>query len=127
ALPQSQDARLVLAAGANFPIPAPAGVDWHYPPRGAGATSLAMHAAGEAIVQVDSGVRTLAVLGAPLPNGKVATWIGAAIANTAGDIVFTAGYPTGSALFRYRAGALETLQDTAVSSANSLANVTWFN
>jgi hypothetical protein len=126
-LPQQQDARIVLAAGAGFPVPAPAGIDWHYASRGGGAAVLPVHAAGEAIVVVDSGVRTLAVLGAPLPNGKIAIWIGAAMANTAGDIVFTAGYATGSALFRYRSGVLETVQDTAVTGATSLANVSWFN
>jgi hypothetical protein len=66
------------------------------------------------------------VIGAPLPNGKVATWIGAAISNTAGDLVFTSGYSTGSALFRYRGGQMETLQDTGVTGPTALSTVSWF-
>ena len=89
---------MILASGSAFPQPAPAGIDWHYSSRGGSASQLPIHAAGEAVVAVDSAVRTLAVVGAPLPNGKVATWIGGAISNSAGDIVFTAGYSTGGEL-----------------------------
>ena len=129
ALPPQSDPRLILASGASFPQPAPAGIDWHYPSRGGSATVLPVRASGEAVVAVaaDGTVHTLAVIGAPLPNGKVATWIGGAISNTAGDIVFTAGYSTGSELIRYRGGQLETLQDTAVPGITSLSSVAWFN
>jgi hypothetical protein len=127
ALPPQSDPRLILASGSSFPQPAPAGIDWHYPSRGGSATVLPVRAAGEAVVAVDTTVHTVAVTGAPLPNGKAATWIGAAISNTAGDMVFTAGYSTGSALFRYRGGQLETLLDTSVTSIAPLSSVAWFN
>jgi hypothetical protein len=86
-----------------------------------------VRAAGEAVVAVDNAVHTLATVGTPLPNGKVATWIGGAISDTAGDMVFTAGYSTGSQLLRYRAGQLETLQDTADTGITGLLSVSYFN
>ena len=127
AFPPQADPRVLLASGSSLPQPAPAGIDWHYPSRGGSATLLPVHAAGEAVVAVDNAVHTLAAVGAPLPNGKVATWIGGAISNTAGDIVFTAGYSTGSQLLRYRAGQLETLQDTADTGITALLSVSYFN
>jgi Bacterial Ig-like domain (group 2) len=127
ALPPQSDPRVLLASGSSLPQPAPAGIDWHYPSRGGSASLLPIHAAGEAVVAVDSAVHTLAVIGAPLPNGKVATWIGGAISNTAGDIVFTAGYSTGGELIRYRGGQLETLQDTANTGITALDSVSYFN
>ncbi len=127
AFPPQTDPRVLLASGSSLPQPAPAGIDWHYPSRGGSATLLPVHAAGEAVVAVDNAVHTLAAVGAPLPNGKVATWIGGAISNTAGDIVFTAGYSTGSQLLRYRAGQLETLQDTADTGITALLSVSYFN
>ena len=128
-LPPQQDPRVILETGSAFPQPAPAGIDWHYPSRGGAAALLPVRAAGEAVVTVDSAgaVNTIAIVGAPLPNGKVATSIGGAISNTAGDIVFTANYSTGSALFRYRAGRLETLADNSVSGLNPLATPSWVN
>jgi hypothetical protein len=127
ALPAASDPRLLLASGSTFPQPAPAGIDWHYPSRAGSPALLTVRATGEAVVTVDTAVHTVAVLGGPLPNGKTATWIGAVNSNTAGDAIFTAGYPTGSALFRYRGGQLETLQDTAVTGATALSAVSWFS
>jgi Bacterial Ig-like domain (group 2) len=127
AMPSGSDPRLLLASGSNFPQPAPAGIDWHYASRAGSTTLLTVRAAGEAVVAVDTAVHTVAVLGAALPNGQVATSIGAVTSNTAGDGVFTAGYPTGSALFRYRAGKLETVQDSAVQGVTALSAVSWFS
>jgi Bacterial Ig-like domain (group 2) len=105
----------VLAAGAPFPQPAPAGIDWHYSARGGSATSVVARGAGDAVMKVDNAVQMLVGLGSTLPNGKTAVWIGGAIANQSGDILFTAGYPTGSALFRYRGGKFDTVMDNAVT------------
>jgi hypothetical protein len=127
AFPPQVDPRVLLASGASLPQPAPAGIDWHYASRGGSATLLPVRAAGEAVVAVDNAVHTLATVGTPLPNGKVATWIGGAISDTAGDMVFTAGYSTGSQLLRYRAGQLETLQDTADTGITGLLSVSYFN
>jgi len=68
-------------------------------------------------VNVGATVQPLVTLGGQLPNKQAATSIGAAIANQSGDLLFTAGYPTGTALFRYRSGKLETLIDAAVAGA----------
>jgi hypothetical protein len=120
---------VILAAGASLGQPAPAGVDWHYASRGGSAALLPVRAAGEAIVTVaaDGTVHTLAAIGAPLPNTQVATWIGAATSNSVGDLVFTAGYSTGSSLLRYRGGQLETLQDTGGTGVTALYSVSYFN
>jgi Bacterial Ig-like domain (group 2) len=105
----------ILSAGALFPQSAPAGIDWHYAARGGSSSALIARGLGDAIMKIDNSVQMLVGLGSTLPNGKPAVWIGGAIANQSGDILFTAGYPTGSALFRYRAGKLETVADTAVT------------
>jgi hypothetical protein len=118
---------MILAAGAKFSQPVPAGIDWHYPSRAGTATTLPVRAAGEAVVTVDSAVNTIASVGGALPNGKVATLIGGTAANSVGDIVFTANYSTGSALFRYRAGKLETLADNSSTGLSALATPSWVN
>jgi hypothetical protein len=127
-LPPQQDPRMIIENGAAFPQVAPAGIDWHYPSRGGTAALLLVRAAGDAVVTVaaDGTVNTIASIGTLLPNGKVATTIGGAIANTGGDIVFTANYSTGSALFRYRGGKLETLADNGTTGGlNALAIPSW--
>jgi hypothetical protein len=118
--------KMILASESNFPQPAPAGIDWHYASRAGSPSVLPVRAAGEAIVAVDGSVQPIAAIGSPLSNGKMATWIGGAMSNTSGDIVFTAGYSTGSGLFRYRGGRLETLLDSAVPGPNALASPSWF-
>jgi hypothetical protein len=119
---------MVLATGANFPQPAPAGMDWRFNPIGGSATAIPAKSAGDSIITIDSSTRTLASIGDLLPNGKTAMWIGGGIANESGDILFTAGYPTGSGLFRYRAGKLDTLQDTGVTGTGPAgSSVSWFN
>jgi hypothetical protein len=125
AFPPQADPRMILAAGSNFPQPVAPGIDWHYPSRGGAGTVLPVRAAGEAIVTVDTAAKTIVSIGATLPNGRAAMSIGAAMANTAGDIVFTAGYPTGSGIFRYRGGKLETLADSAVTGLSALSTPSW--
>jgi hypothetical protein len=105
----------VLAAGAPFPQPAPPGIDWHYSARGGSATSLVARGAGDAIMKIDTSVQMLLGLGGMLPNGKTAVSIGGVIANQSGDVFFSASYPTGNGLFRYRAGKFDTVMDNAVT------------
>ena len=106
---------VVLAAGAAFPQPAPPGIDWHYAPRGGGASSIPLRAEGDVVLNVAATAQPLVSLGSALPNGNQALWIGGAIGNESGDLVFTAGYPNGSGLFRYRAGVLDTVIDTTMT------------
>ena len=106
---------VALASGLAFPQPVPAGVDWHYASRGGSASAIPFRGAGDVILNVGTSFGMLASVGAPLPNGQTAVSIGAAMANQSGDLVFSAGYPTGSAIFRYRGGKLDTLIDTAVA------------
>jgi hypothetical protein len=106
--------QVLLPAGAVFPQPAPAGVDWHFASRGGGSNGLVFRGSGESIVNVKSSAQSLVSAGSPLPNGKIATWIGSAMGNQSGDAVFSAGFSDGSGLFRYRAGQLETLIDSTM-------------
>jgi hypothetical protein len=106
---------VALDSGIAFPQPVPAGVDWHYASRGGSGAAIPFRGAGDAILNVGASVSTLAAVGITLPNSQKAVSIGAAIANQSGDLVFSAQYPTGSAIFRYRGGKLDTLIDTAVA------------
>ena len=108
-------ANVVLAANAPFPQPAPAGIDWHYAPRGGGASSIPLRAEGDLVLNVGATAQPLVSLGSALPDGNQALWIGGAIGNESGDLVFTAGYSNGSGLFRYRAGVLDTVIDTTMT------------
>jgi hypothetical protein len=126
-LPSSGSPRTILAGESVFSQPIPAGVNWHYASRGGTAAVMPMRAAGDAIVSVDSAVHALATTGSPLPNGKMAVWIGAAMSNTAGDVVFTATYSNGSGIFRYRGGQGETLVDTNSTGLSALSTPSWVN
>jgi hypothetical protein len=106
---------VVLAAGAPFPQTAPPGIDWHYAPRGGGAGSIPLRAEGDVVLNVGATVQPLASVGSMLPDGNLALWIGGAVGNESGDLLFTAGYSNGSGIFRYRAGALDTLIDTTMT------------
>lgn len=105
---------VVLAAGVPFPRPVPAGIDWHYASRAGTGSVIPFRAAGEAVLSVGASNQSLAAIGVALPNGQIATSIGAVSANQSGDMVFTAGYSSGSALFRYSGGKLTTLIDSSV-------------
>jgi hypothetical protein len=108
---------VLIAPGAAFPQPVPPALDWHYSSRGAGQTGMPFRGAGDAILTVGASTQVVAAQGAKLPNGQIALWIGAAISNQAGDIVFSAGYASGSALFRFRSGNLTTLVDSSSTAA----------
>ncbi len=108
---------LLLAAGTPFPQPVPAGVDWHYASRGGSPTAIPVRAAGDAVVSAGDSVQMIAGLGTKFATGKIITWVGGAIANESGDILFTAGYPTGNALLRYRGGKLDVPLDTGVQGS----------
>ena len=109
-------AAALLAPGSAFPQRVPPAIDWHYSPRGSGSAGMPFRGAGDAIVNIGASTQVLACQGGKLPNGQIALWIGAAMSNQAGDLVFSAGYATGSALFRYRTGKLETLADSSSST-----------
>jgi hypothetical protein len=109
----------VLLAPAAQPLSTrvPPSIDWHYASRGGSDTAIVFRGAGDAIVKLSTTPQTLAAVGSPLPDGKLALWIGGAMANESGDVLFSAGYSNGSGIFRYRAGVLETLVDTTMTGA----------
>ena len=111
------DPAVLLAAGQTFPEPTPAGIDWHYSGRGGSDTVLTARGAADVLVRTGDALQSVGGLGSTLPNGKMALWVGAAAANQAGDLVFTAGFANGSGIFRYRANVFETLADTLTTGA----------
>ena len=118
---------VILASAVPFPQSAPPGVDWHFSSRGESGSSGCFRGAGESIVTVDSSIHSLMQIGSPLPNSKLATWLGTTMADELGNCVFTAGYPTGSVLMRYRAGKMELLQDSSVAKTGpGGSSVTYF-
>ena len=128
AVSSSAASAVLIPAGTALAQTVPAAVDWHYGPRGGGPSGIVFRGAGDAIVSVASTVQVLASVGSTLPNGQVALWIGAAMGNQSGDLVFTAGYSTGNVVVRYRGGKLETLIDTAVTGAGpGLSTLSWAN
>lgn len=117
---------MVLASGTPFPQPVPPGIDWHYASRGGSATAIPNRAEGDAVITAGDSVQLVAALGSPFATGKNITWIGGAIGNESGDILFTVGYPTGNALLRYHAGKLDVPLDSAVQGTGpSGTNVSW--
>jgi len=117
-VPSGSPTAVLVSPGTAFPQPVPAALDWHYSSRGAGSAGMVFRGTGDAIVTVGATAQILVQQGAKLPDGQIALWIGAAISNQAGDLVFSAGYASGTALFRYRSGKLETLVDSASTTPN---------
>jgi hypothetical protein len=119
---------VILAAGTPFAQPVPAGVDWHYASRGGSSTVIPFRATGDAIMNASDSPQAVVTLGAQFARGKNITWIGAAIGNESGDIVFPVGYPQGNALLRYRGGKLDPLLDTGIQGTGpSGTNISSFS
>lgn len=106
---------VLMPAGSAFPQPVPPAIDWHYASRGGSGAGIPFRGEGDIVLDIGSGVKTVAAIGSALPNGTQALWVGGAIANQSGDLLFTAGFASGSGLFRYRGGTLDTIVDTTMT------------
>jgi hypothetical protein len=119
---------VLMPADAALPQPVPAAIDWHYASRGGSFTSIPFRGEGDIVLSIGAGVKTVAAIGSALPNGKQALWVGGALANQSGDLLFTAGYANGSGLFRYSGGTLETIIDTTMAGKGpSGTTLSWVN
>jgi len=109
------DPVVVMPASQPLSEAVPVSIDWHYASRGGSDTVVPARGAGNSVLKAADTLQTLAAVGSPLPNGKLALWIGGVMANESGDLLYSAGYANGSGIFRYRGNASDTLIDNTMT------------
>ena len=103
----------VFTKGDALPINVPLGLDWRYLPKATNGSALTTRSAGDAVVKATTGApQTMIGMGTKLPNNEIATWIGGVASNRNGDILFSAGYRSGSGFFYLSGGKMTTIIDT---------------
>jgi hypothetical protein len=120
------DPAVVPATTQAFTDNVPGAIDWHYATRGGSTANLPVRAEGDAIFKFGDSAQALMTVGSKLPNGRMALWIGGAVSNQNGDALFSAGFYNGSGIYRYHAGALDTLVDsTTLNTGPSGISFNW--